>query len=403
MHIEFGDNEQQAKIKVIGIGGGGGNAVANMIAEQMDGVEFITVNTDAQALEANSAPMKLQIGSNLTKGLGAGGIPEQGRKAALEDVTKLEEALSGADMVFVAAGMGGGTGTGAAPIVAQVARDAGALTVGVVTRPFRFEGRKRSRLAEEGLMQLGEEVDTLITIPNERLLSLEENLTIKDAFGFADKVLSNAVRGISDLITIRGDINVDFADVRTIMTNRGRALMGTGYGTGARRAMDAAEMAINSPLLENISIEGAMGILINITGGTDLTMHEVSDAVSMIEDAAHEDAHIIFGFVTLDEPCEEVKITVIATGFQSEETQQSGRLGAGQSSAPRHMFYSSAPARPSERSVPTRSSVPMHASGTTSRDEQVQVPASRPASAARVAVANENDLDIPAFIRKHSE
>lgn len=214
MHIEFGDNDQQARIKVVGVGGGGGNAVANMIAEQMDGVEFIAINTDNQALDANPAAQKVQIGKNLTKGLGAGGMPEHGRKAALEDVVELEHLLSGADMVFVAAGMGGGTGTGAAPIVAQVAREAGALTVGVVTRPFKFEGRKRSRFAEDGLLQLREEVDTLITIPNQRLLDIDDNLPMREAFRVADRVLSNAVRGISDLITIRGDINVDFADVR---------------------------------------------------------------------------------------------------------------------------------------------------------------------------------------------
>ena len=319
MHFEFEDIDQQAKIRVVGVGGGGGNAVANMIAEQMDGVEFIVVNTDHQALEANPAATKIQIGGNLTKGLGAGGLPEIGRKAALEDVAQIEEALRGSDMVFVAGGMGGGTGTGAAPIVAQVARDVSALTVGVVTRPFRFEGRKRCRLADEGITGLGEEVDTLIVIPNERLLQLEDTLTINEAFNFADKVLCNAVRGISDLITIRGNINVDFADVRTIMTNRGRALMGTGYGRGDRRALDAAEMAINSPLLEDVSIEGATGILINITGGPDMTMPEVAEAVSMIEDSADEDAHIIFGYVSLDEPVDEVKVTVIATGFEAQE------------------------------------------------------------------------------------
>ena len=392
MHIEFGDNEiQQAKIKVIGVGGGGGNAIANMIAEQMDGVEFIAINTDAQALEANPATTKIQIGGNLTKGLGAGGIPEQGRKAALEDVNRLEEILSGSDMVFVAAGMGGGTGTGAAPIVAQVARDAGALTVGVVTKPFRFEGRKRGRIGDDGICGLAEGVDTLITIPNERLLALDESLTMKDAFRFADKVLSNAVRGISDLITIRGDINVDFADVRTIMTNRGRALMGTGYGTGNRRAIDAAEMAINSPLLEDVSIEGAMGILINITGGPDLTMMEVSEAVSMIEDSAHEDAHIIFGYVTLDEPCDEVKITVIATGFSDIEETANSRTKTAIHSTP----------RPSFLAARSGDSGPAH--HRTDAPEQVQIPTGGRVTTVRRAARNEVDLDIPAFIRKHSE
>ncbi len=393
MHIEFGDNEQQAKIKVVGVGGGGGNAVANMIAESLAGVEFIAANTDVQALEANPSALKLQIGAGLTKGLGAGGNPDQGRKAALEDVNHIEEILSGSDMVFIAAGMGGGTGTGAAPIVAQVAKEIGALTVGVVTRPFQFEGRKRSRLAEEGMGHLVESVDTLITIPNERLLSIDESLTIKDAFRLADRVLSNAVRGISDLITIRGDINVDFADVRTIMTTRGRALMGTGYGTGAKRAVEAAEMAINSPLLEDVSIDGAMGILINITGGTDLTMKEVSEAVTMIEDAAHEEAHIIFGYVTIEEPVDEVKITVIATGFPAEgekETRQRGAL--------RTMANSGY--------MTTRATDNMGRSGTsaTSRisetPEQVQVPSGGRISTVRHTVTSESDLDTPAFIRK---
>ncbi|MCP4679949.1 MAG: cell division protein FtsZ [Deltaproteobacteria bacterium] len=400
MHIEFGENDhQQAKIKVIGVGGGGGNAIANMIAEQMEGVEFIAINTDAQALDANSAPLKLQIGGTLTKGLGAGGIPDQGRKAALEDVNRLEEVLAGSDMIFVAAGMGGGTGTGAAPIVAQVARDVGALTVGVVTKPFRFEGRKRGRIGEEGMSHLSECVDTLISIPNERLLELDESLTMRDAFRFADKVLSNAVRGISDLITIRGDINVDFADVRTIMTNRGRALMGTGYGTGDRRSVEAAEMAINSPLLEDVAIDGAMGILINITGGPDLTMNEVSEAVSMIEDSAHEDAHIIFGFVTLDEPCEEVKITVIATGFNLEEEQEDMQGRSALHTMARSGYFQS---RPNEVGSRNSSAAPPTARRSES-PEQVQMPAGGRVSTVRHTARSESDLDIPAFIRKHSE
>jgi cell division protein FtsZ len=398
MHIEFGENEQQAMIKVIGVGGGGGNAVNNMIVEQLEGVDFIAVNTDAQALEANPAPHKLKIGNTLTKGLGAGGIPDHGRKAALEDVNLLEESLAGADMVFVAAGMGGGTGTGAAPIVAQVARDAGALTVGVVTRPFRFEGRKRTRLAEEGLENLTEAVDTLITIPNNRLLQIDETLTVKDAFRVADKVLSNAVRGISDLITIRGEINVDFADVKTIMTHRGRALMGTGYGSGERRTIQAAEMAINSPLLEDVAIDGAMGILINITGGQDLTMSETNEAASMIEEVAHEDAHIIFGHVILDEPSDDVKITVIATGFGMDEasTEQQARLSVGAQPG-RGSLYGSRPAR--ERT----STVPISTGRLSESPEQVQVPAGgRISTVQRTTASSDRDLDIPAFIRKQS-
>jgi cell division protein FtsZ len=393
MHIEFGDNEQQAKIKVVGVGGGGGNAVANMIAENLAGVEFIAANSDVQALEANPSALKLQIGAGLTKGLGAGGNPDQGRKAALEDVNHIEEILSGSDMVFIAAGMGGGTGTGAAPIVAQVAKEIGALTVGVVTRPFQFEGRKRSRLAEEGMGHLVESVDTLITIPNERLLSIDESLTIKDAFRLADRVLSNAVRGISDLITIRGDINVDFADVRTIMTTRGRALMGTGYGTGAKRAVDAAGMAINSPLLEDVSIDGAMGILINITGGTDLTMKEVSEAVTMIEDSAHEDAHIIFGYVTIEEPVDEVKITVIATGFPADEEKEVRQRGALHTMA--NSGYMTTRATDSMGRVSSPS-----ASRISETPEQVQVPSGGRISTVRHTVTSESDLDTPAFIRK---
>lgn len=401
MRIEFGEIDQRAKIKVVGVGGGGGNAVANMIAEQLDGVEFIAVNTDAQALGANPAGAKIQIGGNMTKGLGAGGIPEHGRKAALEDVSRIEEALAGADMVFVAAGMGGGTGTGAAPIVAQVARDAGALTVGVVTKPFKFEGKKRRQLADDGIVGLGEGVDTLITIPNDRLLSFDSTLTMRDAFRCADKVLSNAVRGISDLITIRGDINVDFADVRTIMTNRGRALMGTGYGRGERRTMEAAEMAINSPLLEDVAITGAKGILINITGGPDLTMLEVSEAVSMIEDAAHEDAHIIFGYVTLDEPCEEVKVTVIATGFDGEVDAVEARGRQALAAAPRTSgLYT---ARHHEAHA-RASAPPMGSSRMSEAPEQVQVPAGgRVSTVRRPAAAGGDELDIPAFIRRHSE
>jgi cell division protein FtsZ len=399
MQFVFDDNDQQAKIRVVGVGGGGGNAVANMIAEQMEGVDFIAINTDHQALEANSAASKIQVGSNLTKGLGAGGLPEIGRKAALEDVGRIEETLRGSDMVFVACGMGGGTGTGAAPIVAQVARDVDALTVGVVTRPFKFEGRKRSRLAEEGILALGEEVDTLIVIPNERLLQLEDELTINDAFLFADKVLCNACRGISDLITVRGNINVDFADVRTIMLNRGRALMGTGYGTGERRAVEAAEMAINSPLLEDVSIDGATGILLNITGGPDLTMPEVAEAVSMIEDSADEDAHIIFGYVSLEAPCEEVKVTVIATGFHGADspTAQQGRQVA--QATGRGFYTSRAGAERKSRPHVTSSIAPPRGSEV---PEQVQIPAGR-ASSIRASATSDSDLDIPAFIRRQSE
>ncbi|TMQ10040.1 MAG: cell division protein FtsZ [Deltaproteobacteria bacterium] len=313
--IEF-DDVNHAKILVIGVGGGGGNAVNTMISGNLDGVEFVVANTDMQALEANMAPHKIQLGSALTKGLGAGANPDVGRRAAEESMQHIADLIAGADMVFVTAGMGGGTGTGAAPVIAQIARDCGALTVGVVTKPFGFEGKKRARQAIEGIERLESAVDTLIVIPNNRLLALVGPQTsMVESFRKADSVLLNAVQGISDLMTVPGLINVDFADVRTIMSGMGRALMGTGIGTGKRRATEAAETAISSPLLEDVSIDGATGILINITGGPDLTLHEVNEASSLIQQAAHEDANIIFGSVIDPNLSEEVRITVIATGF----------------------------------------------------------------------------------------
>ncbi|NVB80097.1 MAG: cell division protein FtsZ [Kofleriaceae bacterium] len=313
--IEF-DDVSHAKILVIGVGGGGGNAVNTMISGSLDGVEFVVANTDMQALEANMAPHKIQLGNALTKGLGAGANPEIGRRSAEESMQSIADLISGADMVFVTAGMGGGTGTGAAPVIAQIARDCGALTVGVVTKPFGFEGKKRNRQAVEGIERLGEAVDTLIVIPNNRLLALVgQHTSMVEAFRKADSVLLNAVQGISDLMTVPGLINVDFADVRTIMASMGRALMGTGIGQGKKRATEAAEMAISSPLLEDVSIDGATGILINITGGPDLTLHEVNEASSLIQQAAHEDANIIFGSVIDPNLSDEVRITVIATGF----------------------------------------------------------------------------------------
>ncbi len=313
--LEF-DDVKQARIKVIGVGGGGGNAVNTMITASLDGVEFIAANTDCQALEANLAPLKVQLGDAITRGLGAGANPEVGRKSAEESMDQLRDLLTGADMVFVTAGMGGGTGTGAAPVIARIARECGALTVGVVTKPFLFEGKKRRRQAEEGIALLGDAVDTLITIPNQRLLSVAgQNTTMLEAFRKADEVLLNAVQGISDLINVPGLVNVDFADVRTIMCGMGRALMGTGRSAGDRRALEAAQQAISSPLLEDVSIDGATGILINITGGPDLTLHEVNEASSLIQEAAHEEANIIFGSVIDANVKGEVRITVIATGF----------------------------------------------------------------------------------------
>jgi cell division protein FtsZ len=320
--IEFADDTQQyqASIKVIGVGGSGGNAIDTMIHFGLEGVEFVSVNTDAQALNANTAPIKIAIGGGITRGLGAGADPERGRKSALEDVTRLKDVVSGADMVFVTAGMGGGTGTGAAPVIAQLAREEGALTVGVVTKPFKFEGRQRNRRCDEGLSSLSEHVDTLITIPNDKLLSFDdEDLTFVEAFRKADEVLYQAVRGISDLITLDGIVNVDFADVRSVMAGMGRALMGTGCAKGEGRARLAAEQAVSSPLLDDISVEGAMGALINVVGGPDMKMKEINEAASLIHEQAHPDANIIFG-ASIDESMEDaLKVTVIATGFDAAE------------------------------------------------------------------------------------
>jgi cell division protein FtsZ len=316
--IEFADDaELHARIKVVGVGGSGGNALNTMIQGGLDGVEFIAANTDAQALDRSLAPVKIQLGPQLTRGLGAGGNPDVGRKAALEDVQRLSEALEGADMVFITAGMGGGTGTGAAPIIAQVAHDQGALTVGVVTKPFLFEGRKRSKNAERGVQELIDTVDSIITIPNQRLFALgDDDITMLDAFARADDVLLQAVQGISDLIINAGMINVDFADVKTIMVNNGRALMGTGIAKGDRRALEAAEMAVNSPLLDEVSVQGATGILINFTAGPDIKLREINEAAGLVQQAAHEDAEIIFGVVTDADLVDTVKVTVIATGFE---------------------------------------------------------------------------------------
>lgn len=309
---------QGARIKVVGVGGSGCNAVNTMIKMGLEGVEFITANTDRQALDASLAPTKLAIGQELTKGLGAGANPEIGRKAALEDYARIADLLTGADMVFVTAGMGGGTGTGAAPVFAKIAKEVGALTVGVVTKPFLFEGKKRMKHAQQGMSWLRENVDSLIMIPNQRLLAIAGNtLSMMDAFKKADEVLLNAVQGISDLINNTGLINSDFADVRTIMQNKGLALMGIGYGEGEHRAVEAATNAISSPLLEDISIEGATGIIINITGGSNMKIHEVNEATTLIMEAAHEDAEIIFGTVIDETMKENVKVTVIATGLGS--------------------------------------------------------------------------------------
>lgn len=305
-----------ANIKVVGIGGGGNNAVSTMIDGGLSGVEFIVANTDRQALAAHKALTKIQLGTELTKGLGAGANPEIGKRAAIESYNDIVEALEGADMVFVTAGMGGGTGTGGAPIVAKIARELGALTIGVVTRPFAFEGKKRMRHADGGIQELKENVDTLIVIPNQKLLTISNDRTpLVETFKRADDVLLQAVKGISDLINIRGLINLDFADIRTVMSAKGMAIMGTGRARGENRAVEAATAAISSPLLENISIDGATGIILNVTGGPDLSLAEVNEASTLITEAAHEDAEIIFGAVIDENMGDEVRVTVIATGF----------------------------------------------------------------------------------------
>lgn len=307
-----------ANIKVCGVGGSGGNAISRMIAARVRGVEFVAINTDAQALINNPASIKIQIGKETTKGLGAGADVEIGRKSAEENKDEIYEVLKGADMVFVTCGAGGGTGTGAAPLVAQIAKELGALTVGVVTKPFSFEGLRRKKIAEIGIEELRDKVDTLITIPNDRLLQvIDKKTSLTDAFGIVDDILRQGVQGISDLIIIPGIINVDFADVRTIMADAGSALMGIGRATGENRAIEAARQAIDSPLLE-LSIDGAMGILYNITGGPDMTMYEVEEASKAITEAAHPEANIIFGAIVDDAMSGEIKITVIATGFETE-------------------------------------------------------------------------------------
>ena len=310
------DLERTAKIKVIGIGGGGGNAINTMISYNLQGVEFITANTDAQALKASLSPKKIQLGAETTKGLGAGSNPDIGKSAAMETRDLLREHLAGCDMAFITAGLGGGTGTGGAPIVAEITKELGILSVAVVTKPFLFEGKKRNLQAEEGIAELRQIVDTLIVVPNQRLLSLGgKNLSLLEAFKRADDILYHAVKGISDLIMVPGLINLDFADVKNIMSGMGMALMGTGIARGDNRAVEAAQKAISSPLLEDNTIQGAHGILLNITGGSDMTLYEINEASSLIQSEAHEDANIIFGTVVDENMEDEIRITVIATGF----------------------------------------------------------------------------------------
>src|SRR5579872_7055399 len=327
IRIQFHDEEiRGAKIKVIGVGGGGGNAVNRMIAAHMEGVEFIAANTDRQALHLSQAPIKIQLGVKLTNGLGAGANPDVGRRAALEDSEKILEALEGADMVFVTAGLGGGTGTGAAPVIASLASEMGALTVAVVTRPFAFEGKRRMAQAERGMQELLDSVDTMIVIPNEKLLAVAKDAGFFESFRIADDVLRQGVQGISDIITIPGIINRDFADVKTTMAGMGYAVMGTAIRSGENRAVEAAQAAMASPLLESGAIDGARGILINITGSSNLRLCEVNAASSLIQSSAHEDANIIFGAVLDERMGDDVKITVIATGFKQEMPERRARM-----------------------------------------------------------------------------
>jgi cell division protein FtsZ len=421
--IEFADESAgyDARIKVIGCGGSGGNAVNTMMNFGLEGVEFMVVNTDAQALAASSAPLKLHIGANVTRGLGAGADPEKGRKAALEDVQRIKEVIQGADMVFVTAGMGGGTGTGAAPVIAQLAREEGCLTVGVVTKPFFFEGKQRARRAELGLAMLSEHVDTLITIPNQKLLSLgDEDLSFIDAFRKADEVLYQAIKGISDLITQNGIVNVDFADVKTVMSNMGRALMGTGCAKGQGRARLAAEMAVSSPLLDDISVEGATGVLINIVGGPDMRMREIEEAATLVQEMAHEDANIIFG-ATVDETMgDAIKVTVIATGFDHVVAEVPQHLASAASTRPSSLgsiastasqlsarAATSSPPLPARAATPQRQ--PMRSDEGSFPSRRAPAPASTAAGANSSAAGRErasfvppldSEWDTPAFQRR---
>tara|TARA_B100001123_G_scaffold450829_1_gene624296 strand:+ start:12200 stop:13495 length:1296 start_codon:yes stop_codon:yes gene_type:complete len=405
MTIEDADR-MGARIKVVGVGGGGSNAVNRMVLSGLDGVEYIVANTDAQALNNSAAPLCLQLGAKLTKGLGAGAEPNVGRHAALEDTEQIISALDGADMVFVTAGLGGGTGTGAAPVIANLASELGALTVAVVTKPFAFEGSRRSIQADRGLAELRDSVDTVITIPNERLLATtDRSTTLSDAFVAADDVLRQAIQGISDLILVPGLINLDFADVRTIMCGMGFAIMGTGVGDGSTKAVDAASQAISSPLLEDATVEGARGVIVNVTGGPDLSLVEVNEATSIIHDAAHEDANIIFGAV-IDKAMEgRIKITVIATGFDGEETGGGLQGGAAQTPVDLQQYtkwqddlsLSSSQGSQTDQSAVSRRPV-----------IELPLPEKLPADQVGEALLDlesteESPLDVPAFLRQGAD
>ena len=375
---------QNARMKVVGVGGGGGNALNRMVDEGLQGVEFISVNTDAQALLNNKADVKVQIGKKLTRGLGAGARPEIGRQAIEENRDEVLHSLQNADLVFITCGMGGGTGTGAAPIISQIARDLGALTIGIVTKPFLFEGRKRMRQAEMGIAEMRKHVDTMVVVPNERLLAVVgKGIPFQDALKKADEVLLHATQGISSLITVTGIVNVDFADVRTVMQNGGAAIMGTGMGRGENRAMEAVQQAISSPLLDNISITGATGVLINITGGEDLTLGEVTQISDVVKDAAGEDAEIIFGTVNDPAMHGEIRVTVIATGFD----KPAAGAEAASRAAPGVLPFRERGARPT----------PVPPAGYVKSAEQL---ARRPAPPPPSEL---NELEIPTFIRRQMD
>ena len=393
-----------ARIKVVGVGGGGSNAVNRMVASGLDGVEFIVANTDLQSLRLNPAANKLQIGAKLTKGLGAGADPNVGRQAALEDTEKLIEALDGADMVFVTTGLGGGTGTGAAPVIASLASELGALTIAVVTKPFKFEGKKRAIQAERGLEELRGSVDTVITIPNERLLAtISRTTSLTDAFAAADDVLRQAIQGISDLILVPGLINLDFADVKTIMSGMGLAIMGTGHAEGENRAMVAANAAISSPLLEDASVKGARGVIINVTGGHDLSLIEVSEASAVIQEAAHDEANIIFGAVVDPRMDGQVKITVIATGFDRVPAQRDVSASA----QPTPTDLKSYAAWKQEEKIAASGGGGGRPSVNINRRSMLLAPAVNGSPQASGAPESDfessSPLDVPAFLRRQSE
>jgi cell division protein FtsZ len=410
IRISFNEEARNdAKIKVIGVGGGGGNAVNRMIDAGMEGIEFVVANTDLQALRMARAPMKIQLGVKLTNGLGAGANPEVGRKAALEDSDKIIEALEGADMVFVTTGLGGGTGTGAAPIIASLASEMGALTVAVVTKPFAFEGKRRMQQAERGIAELMESVDTTIVIPNEKLLAVAQDAGFFESFRVADDILRQGVQGISDIITIPGIINRDFADVKAIMAGMGYAVMGAATASGARRATEAAQKAIASPLLEAGAIDGARGILINITGSTSLKLAEVQEACTIIQSAAHEDANIIFGAVLDEKMKDSVKITVIATGFKESDhhrRRQEERSGfvVSRDSASRHDDFFDEPQPEPEFDPEPPPPMVMDQSAphatAAAASESISIDSMRNAM---IANFEQSDLDVPAFLRKRGE